>query len=66
MNWVLKHKYKVRKYFNWYTSEDMKEIWINGVDVGRESVDSYKFKTNYFNPTEALIRYDKTRSNRNC
>jgi hypothetical protein len=66
MNWVHKLKHKIRKYFNWYTYEDMQDIWINGVDTGRDSVDSYKFKTNNFNPTEALDEYNKTRSNRNC
>jgi len=42
-----------------WNDEDMKDAWMTGVNDGRDSVDSFKFKTNSFNPSEWLSNYKK-------
>lgn len=66
MNWVLKLLCKLIVLLGGYTRDEVEKLYLVGVKDGRLSVDSFKFKTNYFNPPKVLDEYDKTRSNRNC
>jgi len=42
-----------------WNDEDMKDAWMAGINDGRDSADSFKFKTNTFNPSEWLSNYKK-------
>jgi hypothetical protein len=66
MNWVLNFKRKLIVLLGGYTRDEVEKLYFAGIKDGRLSVDSFKFKTNYFNPPHVLDEYDKTRSNRNC
>ena len=48
---------RILRYFELYTKSDMESFYWQGVVDGRASVDSLKFVTNYFNPSEALVEF---------
>lgn len=58
MNKLTKIKESVIIFLGGYTREEIKKLYFIGVKEGRESVDSLKFKTNYFNPENVISQYD--------